>query len=402
MAVSRPIRVAALAVSPVFYQVPLYRRLAAAGVDLTVIYASDAGVRPYDAAFGGRKIAWDVDLLGGYRSRFLKRARENDVLGGFFGLRDWDVVRELRRGDFDAVWIHGYSYLTQWLAIFSTILRRRELLVREEQTLLRSRRAPKRWIRALVLRALFSRAHGLYIGSNNRAFFERYGLRDERLSFVPYCVDNGTLQGAAEELRARAGALREEFELAAEGPVVLFVGKLTPKKRPDVLLEAFALVRGDHPCSLLFVGEGPLEGELRARIARDGIPDVRFAGFLNRSEIGRAYAAADVFVLPSDAWETWGLVVNEAMNFELPVVVSDEVGSARDLVQPGVNGFIVDGADAAALAEALGRLVADGELRRRYGAASLRIVGAWDYDAAAAGIVRALDLACGRNGRASL
>lgn len=400
MAAPRPIRVAALAASPVFYQVPLYRRLAAAGVDLTVIYASDAGVRPYDAAFGGRKITWDVDLLGGYRSLFLRRSCENDVLGGFFGLRDWDVVRELGRGDFDAVWIHGYSYLTQWLAIVSTILRRTALLIREEQTLLRKRTAPKRWIRALVLRALFTQAQGLYIGSNNRAFFERYGLREDRLSFVPYCVDNDSLRTAAADLRPGTEDLRDEFGLPSEGPVILFVGKLTPKKRPDVLLEAFARVRRDHPCSLLFVGEGPLEGELKARIAHDGIPDVRFAGFLNRSEIGRAYATADVFVLPS-ASETWGLVVNEAMNFELPLVVSAEVGCARDLVDPGVNGFVVDGTDVGELAEALGRLVADGELRRRFGAASLRIVEAWDYDTAAAGVIQALEHACGRNGRAS-
>src|SRR3990172_7079616 len=94
-----------------------------------------------------------------------------------------------------------------------------------------------------------------------------------------------------------------------------------------------------------------------------GARGVRIAGFLNQSELPAAYAAADVFVLPSAFHETWGLVVNEAMNFDLPVVVSDKVGCGADLIEPGRNGFIVPHDDTAQLAEAIGRLVGDAEMR---------------------------------------
>lgn len=392
---ARPIRLAAVAASPVFYQVPLYRRLAADHrVDLTVYFASSGGVRPYDAAFGGRAVVWDVDLLAGYRSAFLRKADTNDVLGGFLGLRDWDLFGKLVRGRYDAIWIHGYSYLTNWIAIAAAIVTRTPLLLREEQTLLHPRRWPRRWVRTAVLRALFRHVHGLWVGTNNRAYFERFGVTEERLSFAPYCVDNELYEAEANRLRPRKDELRAGFGIRPDaGPVILFVGKLTAKKQPLALLEAFARVRSTERCSLLFVGEGELEGELRAFVEARAVPDVHFAGFLNRSEISRAYAAADVFVLPSALHETWGLVVNEAMNFSLPVVVTDKVGCNSDLVRDGENGYVVRAGDVAALTTALHDLVVEPALRARAGGLSRELVAAWSYPRAAAGIVAACDAA---------
>lgn len=386
-----PVRLVLVAASPVYYQVPLYRRLAAdPRVDFTALFCSDVGVRPYDAEFGGRLVQWDVDLLGGYRARFLRRAHRNEVGRGFWGLRDWDVVGQMRRLCPEVVWVHGVSYLTLWLAVAAARLTRLPVLLREEQTLLHPRPLPRRPLRALVLRLLCRQVYGLYIGSHSRAFFRHYGVPERRLFFVPYTVDAEALrQAAPAESRCRA-ALRRAFGIdPAAGPLVLFVGKLVARKQPGLLLEAFARVRRHHPCALLFVGEGPLEAELRRRAASAGIPDVQFAGFLNRAEVARAYAAADLFVLPSTWHETWGVVVNEAMSFDLPVVVSDAVGCGPDLVREGENGFIVPRADADRLAEAIAALVRDPERRRRFGRRSGEIIAAWHPALAAEGVVRA-------------
>lgn len=387
----RPLRLAALAAGPVFYQIPLYRRLAAdPRIDLTVLFASSGGIRPYDAAFGGRPVVWDCDLLDGYRCEFLRHADDNDVLGGFLALRDWDIVAKIARGGYDALWVHGYSYLTIWLGMVAAWLSGTPVLLREEQTLLHGRPWPKRWLRETLLRSLFSRIYGLSIGANNRAYFRRYGLPEERLFLAPYCVDNAALQQEAERLARRKAELRSAFGIGGEaGPVVLFVGKLIPKKQPLLALEAFARVRSRQRCALLLVGEGELEPELKARVAAEEIPDVRFAGFLNRSRIAEAYAAADLLVLPSSLHETWGLVVNEAMNFSLPVVVSDKVGCAADLVRDGENGYVVRAGDADALALALERLVVDSGRRRAFGGRSRAIVDGWSYERACEGIVRA-------------
>jgi glycosyltransferase involved in cell wall biosynthesis len=385
------VRLLALAAAPVFYQVPLYRAVSKRPeISLTVLYASTGGARPYDAGFG-RAVTWDVDLFDGYEHRRVRRAESNEVRRGFFGLRDWDVLGLILRGQYDVLWIHSYSSLTTWLGIVAAWLKRMPILLREEQTLLRDRRPPKSWIRSIVLRTLFRRIDGLYIGSNNKAYFRHFGVTDDRLWFVPYAVENAALRAQSLALRETRAELRASFGLTESGgPVILVVSKLIPGKGLETALDAFDAVRRERRCSLLIVGEGPLRQCLEQRIEAEGIPDVAFAGFLNRGEIARAFAAADVFLHCSES-ETWGLVVNEALNFALPVVTTDMVGCAADLVRTGENGYVVPVGDVAATAAALSRLVRDDALRIRLGEASLGIVERWTYDVAADGIVAACE-----------
>jgi len=153
-------------------------------------------------------------------------------------------------------------------------------------------------------------------------------------------------------------------------------------------------VRARQSCWLLIAGDGPQRTEVGYEAARLGAAaSVRTAGFLNQTELPAAYAAADLFVLPSAYHETWGLVVNEAMNFDLPVVVSDKVGCGADLVEPGRNGSVVAHDDTAQLADAIGRLVADADMRRRFGARSGEIVARYSIEACADGIVAACEAA---------
>jgi glycosyltransferase involved in cell wall biosynthesis len=129
---------------------------------------------------------------------------------------------------------------------------------------------------------------------------------------------------------------------------------------------------------------------MRRKVEAELIPDVVFAGFLNQSQIGRAYAASDVFALMSREHETWGLVVNEAMNFSLPIVVSDKVGSAADLVRSGVNGYVVPFDSAPSMSERLTELVTHPSRRIAFGRASAERILTYSYDNAVAAIMRAV------------
>lgn len=374
-----------LAASPVYYRAPLYRLVAAdPRIDLTAIFASRRRIEEFG-----------VDPLEGYRSVFLRRADRNANDGSFLGLRDPDVVPLLARGRFDVLWTHGYYSLTHVLAAATQKLRRRPLLVREVQTLLHERPPLKAAVRDLGLRAYLGGAYGLYIGSRTRDWFLRHGVPEERLFFVPNSVDNERLRTEAARLAPQKQQLREELGVAPDGgPVILSVGRLVGKKQPGFLLEAFRRVRAARPCTLVFVGKGELEAELRATVERERIPDVVFAGFYDQTRVPRAYAAADVFALVSKEHETWGLVVNEAMSFALPVVVSDKVGCAVDLVRDE-NGFVVPADRVELLAERLGELVDSPELRGRLGAASPDIVDDWRYEVGAAGVLDAVAAAVG-------
>jgi glycosyltransferase involved in cell wall biosynthesis len=170
--------------------------------------------------------------------------------------------------------------------------------------------------------------------------------------------------------------------------VCLFAGKLVEKKRPFDFLRALERLRGRNIWAL-FVGDGELRASVQGAAQRMGV-QARFLGFLNQSEIPAAYAACDVLVLPSDARETWGLVVNEAMASGRTAIVSHAVGCAPDLVVPGQTGHVFPLGDAERLARCIQQLDDDRDLSVRMGNRAREHVSAFSAGAAAEGILRAL------------
>jgi glycosyltransferase involved in cell wall biosynthesis len=134
---------------------------------------------------------------------------------------------------------------------------------------------------------------------------------------------------------------------------------------------------------LLVVGSGPERAYLES-MAGDAI----FTGELPGDRVAEAYAAADIFALVS-AHEPWGVVVNEAAASGLPLVLSDRVGAAADLLVDGENGVLVSFGDSSAAADALRLLAVDPALRERYGARSRELVSAWGYEPSVEAFVEA-------------
>jgi glycosyltransferase involved in cell wall biosynthesis len=334
-------------------------------------------------------------LLSGYDHTFLKRAHANPIGGNFFSLRDIDVVSILRKLRPEVLWVFSYPYLTHLLGVLSQRLARVPVLLREDQTRLHPRQAWKEVIKKVIFASLFAGQRGLYVGIESRRWFEYYGFANEKLYFTPYSCDNAGFRAVHQLLRGQKEGLCADFGIGGDAPVILSVSRLIDKKQPLMLLEAFRLTRSRARCSLLIVGTGPLEQAMRRKVEAELIPDVVFAGFLNQSQIGRAYAASDVFALMSREHETWGMVVNEAMNFGLPIVVSDKVGSASDLVRSGVNGYVVPFDSAATMSERLTELVTHPSRRIAFGRASEELVLAYNYESDVAAIISAVADAVG-------
>lgn len=154
------------------------------------------------------------------------------------------------------------------------------------------------------------------------------------------------------------------------GFTVLYAGRLGPEKNIGYLLKAFAVLRKSVPQAILWIaGRGPQGPSLQSLCRQLGLADsVKFLGFLEHPTLARYYAACDVFVLPSLV-ETQGLVVMEAMWFGRPVIVTKAIVSAEELVEQGVNGYIVDPDSVADLSQRLGILAEDPALRAEQGEA---------------------------------
>jgi glycosyltransferase involved in cell wall biosynthesis len=142
---------------------------------------------------------------------------------------------------------------------------------------------------------------------------------------------------------------------------------------------------------LIFVGEGSERARLEAAVAERRWHSVRFAGFQNQSELPAYYATADVFVLVSEN-EPWGLVLNEAMSAGTAVIAGDSVGAAVDLVEDGINGYVVRTGDVEMLADRLRRVTSDPMLARSMGIRSLEKISSWDFEADVRGFHEALSV----------
>ena len=199
----------------------------------------------------------------------------------------------------------------------------------------------------------------------------------------------------------RNEALR--VELAGEGAVVLFVGRLAEKKGVRYLIEAMPRVLERLPgVRLLIIGDGPLRKELEGVVdALQLQANITFAGAMRPDELPAYYASADLFVGPSIVaeggdTESFGLVFAEAMASRCAVIASD-VGGVHDLVQDGETGVLVPQQDPPAIADAICRLLEDAELRHRLAFKAMRSVrGQFDQKSIAARYAALLEAAAGR------
>lgn len=382
---------------PIQYQVPLWRALSSVrGLEVEVLYASDVGVRPTsqpDRDFCV-PVQWDVDLLSGYRHRFLNN-RPLAWVNRRYNYRCPEVKEVIKKGGYDALLLVGKEY-AYYLQAFAAA---REAGI---PVLYRADTPPpdKAGLRLRVAeyhRRRFYAGVAAFccLGKTQYRYYERYGIPPERMFWTPYCVDNTFFRVYAERLQESREKIRAELGFSNDVPVVMFAGKFIPKKRPLDLLNAIHLVARKRRCGLLMVGDGPLRRECEAFVRNKGLEEiVRFVGFKNQTEIPAMYVAADCFVLPSG--ETWGLVVNEAMNFALPIIVSDQVGCGPDLVHPGENGFIYPMGNVEALAQCIEEVLSSPEQRAAMGARSHEIVAQYSIEENVRGILAALEFCCGR------
>jgi glycosyltransferase involved in cell wall biosynthesis len=352
----------AVATHPIQYQAPLFRALArSAAVEFEAAFVDLPDAARQGEGFG-IPFQWDIPVLDGYPWTCLPSWRVGPAML-HRALRARARIRDLRA---DVIMLMGWHSVPMVQVLFAAAAEGVPVLMRGDSNALRKRGPLVRFLHRRMLRRVSA---FLVVGRANRDFYRSYGVPESHLFVSPHFIENARFAADARELRGRRPRLREEFGIRADSACFLFAGKFESKKRPRDLIEALALVRQRRPdlsIQALFVGAGALGDELRSRAESTGV-DVRFAGFLNQTEIAKAYVASDALVLPSDYGETWGLVVNEAMACGLPALVSDRVGCGPDLIVPGETGEAFPFGDIAALASVLERWASAQGLLRAMG-----------------------------------
>ncbi len=161
-------------------------------------------------------------------------------------------------------------------------------------------------------------------------------------------------------------------------------------KGVSTLIKAVGLLqKTGEKVVLLLAGDGPDRKSYEDQIRAEGIRDVRFLGLLDHEKLCRYYALADVLVQPSRS-EPWGFVLNEGMEFGLPLVVSEAVGAGPDLVKEGENGFVSPVGDASSLACILQNFIRNEEVRKKMGEASRGRIEKFSPENWAEGVIKAI------------
>jgi len=389
---SRRIRLTAVLTHPIQYYAPWFRHIEkhAPEIDLTVVHATEPTPEQQGVGFG-RPFQWDIPLTEGYRSVTVRPAKADDRIDSshFTGLDVPEIGDAIAKTRPDVAMITGWYSLTLVRALFACRRLGVPTLNRGDSHLLSGPRDWKRVPWTLKTRLLLRQFDGfLSPGERVHEYLRWYGVPDYQIFRVPHAVDNEMFAATAAPFQqpgARAAA-RQRLGIAPDAFVPLFVGKLVASKRPANIVRAAARLGGE--VSVVCVGSGALEGELRAIAAELGV-DLKLIGFLNQTQLGEAYALADCLVLPSDYPETWGLVVNEALATGLPCVVSDAVGCAPDMIREGESGYVYPLGNVEALAAAFARVRLRKAEEYDWRPGCRRVVSEFSYEAMTAGLVRA-------------
>jgi glycosyltransferase involved in cell wall biosynthesis len=373
-------KLAIVTTHPIQYNAPWFRLLferAKARAKVFYTWGESSHGAKYDPDFD-RKIEWDIPLLEGYDYTFVKNTAADPGTHHFRGIINPGLIKEIEEWSPDAILIFGWNFHSHLKSI-RYFHGKIPVLFRGDSTLLDEKPNVKKLIRRTFLKWVYKHIdYALYVGSNNKNYFLKHGVSEKQLVFTPHAIDNGRFSEPDAAYAERAKAWRATLGIAEDQLVVLYAGKLEPKKNPFFLIKLAQSIDNDR-LKILIVGNGVLENELKA--AAGGDPRIQFLDFQNQQQMPVVYRLCDVFILPSAGpGESWGLAVNEAMASGRPVIVSSKAGCAVDLVLENRNGLICNSADPVECKNFILQCLKNKELLSAMSHSSRHIISQYSFD----------------------
>ena len=334
-------RLAIITSHPIQYNAPLFALLAQeTDIELMVFYTwgeSCLGEK-YDPDFG-KVIEWDIPLLDGYNYTFVNNTSSDPGSHHFKGIINPSLNQEIEAWQPDSIWIWGWAFDSH-LKVMRHFKGKVPVWFRGDSTLLDE---PKGFSLRTIARRIFLTwvyrhvDKSFYVGTHNKAYFKKHGLKESQLVYAPHAVDNDRFSDESGEKTNHAWEWRKELGYSESDLVILFAGKFEPKKNPKFILELSKQISSPN-VKFLMVGNGILEGKLKSDTRNDS--RFLFIDFQNQSQMPILYRVADFFVLPSlGPGETWGLAINEALATGTKVLASEYCGGAIDLINDH-NGLV--------------------------------------------------------------
>lgn len=375
-------KLAIVSTHPIQYNAPLFQLLAQLpDVSLKVFYTwSQAQQSVSDKEFG-REIVWDIPLLKGYDFEFVENISKKPKQS-FGGLVNPELIPNIQKWHPDAILVFGWNFSSHF-KVMRHFHGKVPIWFRGDSTLLDEETGIKKIIRRCVLRFVYSFVdHAFYVGQNNKKYFMAHGLTESQLTFAPHAIDIARFSNETSVVKGKTW--RKELGYKDNEIIMVFAGKIYSVKNMVSFSKQFVDYITHVPNSklrLLIIGNGEQESQLACH------PFIKRLPFQNQSKMPDVYNIGDLIVLPSIS-ETWGLAINEAMAAGKPVVVTDKVGCAPDLVESGINGFYFSLKDETVNMNMF-KTIETSNLKRM-GEINRNMISNWSYQSVAAAIKQQL------------
>jgi glycosyltransferase involved in cell wall biosynthesis len=285
----------------------------------------------YDPDFG-KAIEWDIPLLEGYNHTFVTNTSSDPGSHQFKGIINPSLNHEIEAWNPGAIWVWGWAFDSH-LKVMRHFKGKVPVWFRGDSTLIDEPKgfSLKKMARRMFLTWVYRHVDkAFYVGTHNKTYFKKHGLKENQLVYAPHAVDNERFSDETGEKAIRALGWKKDLGFNETDIVVLFAGKLELKKNPRFIFELSKAI-DTAGVKFLIVGNGILESELKAQTKNDS--SFVFLDFQNQSQMPLLYRVADFFILPSlGPGETWGLSINEALVSGTKVLASEFCGGAIDLI----------------------------------------------------------------------
>ena len=302
------------------------------------------------------------------------------------------LVRDILRNKSELVVIPGYHRVEYWAMLWACMALGRKRAVFCDST---AKDNVKTRFKEIAKSFFFHRCHGIFCyGTRSKEYIQSYGI-DPRVIYSP-------CQAAALPHDYDATAILNRYQACVqrdgESPTFLYVGRLSKEKGLEDLLAAFRRLHEQLPeAKLLLAGPGSERDRLRSQAIAWGLEkSVGFLGNQTPDQIGELLEISTAMVLPSHR-EPWGLVVNEALSYGCPVVVSDICGCTPELVLNGVTGYVFPAGDVGALCESMLQAIALNRNRFNTAKRCLEVISQYTPERAALEILKGCDHILGSN-----
>ncbi len=393
--IKRKTHIALLFTHPIQYHAPLIRKISKnTKFNVTAIFRTIFSTKEFYCPEFQTYIEWGIDMLEGYNYIVLPEIGKTNYITLLRPL-NYGIFQILISGKYDAILVHGYSMPFHIIAVFFAKILGIKVFIRDDATMISRKRSNLNIVsKKLFFFFINIICDGfLSVGTLNKDYYLEHGISENKIFDVPWAVDNDFFQINAKRFRKVRLKKKRLLGLCLERPILLYTGKMTRDKGTIDLFYAYnKIINYINPKPyLLYVGDGETRSFLMRKTCDFELDNnIFFFGFKNQIELSLFYELCDIFVLPSHH-ETWGLVINEVMNFGKAVIVSDKVGCAIDLVKSGKNGFIYQSGNIEQLASVLKKLLLNSDLCNQFGQESYQIINDWSFESDINGITNAIE-----------